>query len=161
MTTPFGKRQNPIWDMERVQSRPSAEQMQAATGAGALQNKIVLWPADGSTVSLFDPNETGFDGALAAAVSGDTIWLPSIEIAIIAGKTLPAGRAQVGISPNASLAASGFSGAALTLDQSKMSHFSIVFTASGSPSVAVDATSQNAIVESPSIATIDADGVWL
>src|SRR5512139_3215867 len=82
---------------------------------GGLENKIYLWPSDGSTITTYAATQAGLIAALAAAVSGDTVWLPSIPIALATGVTIPAGVALRGISHNAILTFSGFSGTAVTL----------------------------------------------
>lgn len=115
---PFGKA-DPVYDALRVQSNqatwPDAGGGSGSVGGAGIENKIYLWPADASTVSTFDPTEAGLIAALAAAVSGDTVWLPSIPIACTAARTIPAGVALRGISHNAILNFSGFAGACVVL----------------------------------------------
>ena len=48
--------------------------------AGSLGNKILLFRADASALIEYDPTDAGLTTALAAAVSGDTVWLPSMTI---------------------------------------------------------------------------------
>lgn len=85
---------DPYYDALRVQSNqavwPDAGGSSSGIG-GLLENKIYLWPADGSTIATFDPTEAGLIAALAAAASGDTVWMPSIPIACTSSITIPAG----------------------------------------------------------------------
>jgi hypothetical protein len=43
-------------------------------------NKIMLIHADGSCVTEYDPDDTGFNDALTAATAGDVVWLPATSI---------------------------------------------------------------------------------
>lgn len=70
-------------------------------GIGGLQNKIYVWHADSSTVDIFDPTSAGLNSAIAAAVSGDTVWLPSVTIS--GNHTIPANIRVIGISRGAVL----------------------------------------------------------
>lgn len=97
---------DPYYDALRVQSNqaiwPDAGGSSSGIG-GLLENKIYLWPADGSTIATFEPIEAGLIAVLAAAASGDTVWLPSMTIALTAAITIPAGVILRGISRNAKL----------------------------------------------------------
>lgn len=106
---PFGQA-DPIYDSLRVPSNQSIWNGPNDSGntGGGLENKIYLWPSDASTISTYDPTEAGLDAAITAAAAGDTIWLPSIEIACTTQKTIPASVALRGISHNAILNFSGF-----------------------------------------------------
>ncbi len=98
---------------------------------GALENKIYLWPTDGSTITTFDPDQAGLIAALAAAVAGDMVWLPSIEIALTSGITVGAGVVLCGISLGSILAFSGFTGTAITMAANSIcDHFIFTFTPS-------------------------------
>lgn len=105
---PFGKA-DPYYDALRVMSNQNIQG--AALGdtgtGGVLENKIYLWPADGSTISTFDADESGLIAANAAAVSGDTVWLPSIPIAVTVSITVTAGVIWRGISQNSILNLTG------------------------------------------------------
>lgn len=53
--------------------------------------KIILLPAGGGNCTFYDPNESGVDDAIAAAVSYDGIYGPfPVEIAMTHGITIPA-----------------------------------------------------------------------
>ena len=136
---------DPYYDALRVQSNqaiwPDAGGGSGSTGGTGLENKIYLWPADGSTITTFDPDQAGLIAALAAAASGDTVWLPSIPIALTAGITIPANVALVGISHEAQLNSSGFSGTAITLsDDSICCNFTATMQSNGTTAVLFDAT---------------------
>lgn len=141
---------DPIYDALRVRSGQSIapDLGGGSSGAGGIENKIYVWYADGSTVDLFDPTETGLDSAIAAAASsGDTIWLPSIDIPISAAKTLGAGVAMRGISHKAILTFSGFSGTALTLSAgSFIEGFTISMTSNGTTAIGVNAEVADAVI---------------
>lgn len=113
---PFGQA-DPIYDSLRVPSNQSIWNGPNDSGntGGGLENKIYLWPSDASTISTYDPTEAGLDAAITAAAAGDTIWLPSIEIACTTQKTIPASVALRGISHKATLNFSGFAGACIVL----------------------------------------------
>jgi hypothetical protein len=116
-------------------------------GTATLANHIYLWPADGGDVLDYPPDETGLGAAITAAVSGDTIWLPSIEIALTAGITLVAGSILRGISQGSILNFSGFSGTAIAMAENAIcDHFHFDFTPSGNDSIGLDARFSGAIV---------------
>lgn len=81
-------------------------------GSLGLTNSIYLWHADGSTIEVYDPTETGLNAAIAAATAGDTIWLPSIPITLTAAITIPADVAVIGISGQSKLLMGAISGGA-------------------------------------------------
>lgn len=140
---------DPYYDALRVRSGQSiAPDLGAGTtGGSGLENKIYVWHADGSAIDLFDPTETGLNGAITTAVSGDTIWLPSIDIPVAAAKTLPAGVAMRGISHKAILTFSGFSGTALTLSAGSYIHgFNISMTSNGTTAIGVNAEVADAVI---------------
>lgn len=142
---------DPYYDALRVQSNqaiwPDAGGSTSGTG-GILENKIYLWPADGSTISTFDATETGLNDSLAASVSGDSVWRPSIPIACTAGITVPAGVALVGISENAILSFSGFDGPAVTLGSgAKMLGGQVLFSVTGAVGVGIDNQAADTVVE--------------
>ena len=119
---------------------------------GALENKIYLWPADGGAISTFDPDEAGLIVALAAAVSGDTVRRPSIEIALTAAISIPAGVIDYPISDGAILSFSGFGGAAITLGTGSRMYFPVVrFTATGSDAIGIEAGAEDCLVYEPDI----------
>lgn len=105
MTVPFGMRNNPGWDALRVQSlnRLGGLLSDNQTPGMGLTNSIYVWHADGSDIGIYDPDEAGLIDAIAASVSGDTIWMPSITIALTTSLTLKAGVMLRGISGNAAI----------------------------------------------------------
>lgn len=141
---------DPQYDALRVFSAQSLE-VTAGDGAvstGGLENKIYLWPADGSPISTYAATQAGLVSALAAAVSGDTVWLPSIPIALTTGVTVPAGANLIGISDNAALSFSGFSGAAVTLSAgSSIFGFSITMVSNGVDAIGVNAVAAGSRAE--------------
>lgn len=155
---------DPQYDALRVQSNqaiwPDAGGAPVG-GAGGLENKIYVWHADGSTVDLFAPDATGLGLALAAAASGDTVWLPSIPIALTAAVTIPASVALTGISHDASLTFSGFSTAAIVLSANSIIEG---FTLTHSDGIGFDATTAgskviNMIVSADQAGTMGIDVV--
>lgn len=132
---------DPQYDALRVQSNqaiwPDAGGAPVG-GAGGLENKIYLWHTDGSTVDLFAPDATGLGLALAAAASGDTVWLPSIPIALTAAVTIPAGVTMRGIEQSAIISRTANSAADLVTVQGPssgiayLSHVTINCTQNGS-----------------------------
>lgn len=109
---------DPQYDALRVQSNQAIYPDAGGAppgGAGGLENKIYLWHSDGSTIDTFDADETGLNAALTGAVATDTVWLPSIPIALTAAVTVPAGVALRGISHKSIINASGFSTPAIVL----------------------------------------------
>lgn len=161
MPREFGQRINPSWDASRVRTLFGPLVFDTSDFSAGLQNKIILWPADGSTLSFFDPTEAGLNAAITAAATGDTIWRPSVSIALTAGVTLPTNTDTIGISQKAILSGSGFSGAMITTGAAILEHGALSFAASGSPSVAVDARTLTALVSSMKIVATGSDGVWL
>lgn len=139
---------DPQYDALRVQSNQAVWPDAGGApviGAGGIENKIYVWHADGSTIDLFDPDAAGLALALAAAASGDTVWLPSIPIACTAAITVPASVALTGISHDAILTFTGFATAAVTLStNSIMEHFTLThsdgigFDASASGAKVID-----------------------
>lgn len=102
---------DPYYDALRVQSNqaiwPDAGGGSGSTGGTGLENKVYLWPSDGSTITTFDPDEAGVISANTAAVSGDTVWFPSIPISLTASITVGAGVTWRGISDNSILNVAG------------------------------------------------------
>lgn len=145
----FGQRTNPSWDALRVQTLSVLGGIAVNSGSDAgLLNRIYVWHADTSTLGVYFPDESGINDALAAAAAGDTIWLPSVAIALTSGKIIPAGVTLIGLSLNSILSFSGFSGTALTLSTgSFLCNCRIQFVSSGSDEIAIDATVHNARVE--------------
>lgn len=108
---------DPVYDALRIRSGQSIapDLGGGTTGGSGLENKIYVWHADGSAIDTFDADAAGLALAIAAAAAGDTIWLPSINIALTAAITIPANVTLVGISDQAELQFGSISGAALTL----------------------------------------------
>src|SRR5512139_1293156 len=134
---------DPFQDARRVRTAQiytEAISQASLPGGFALENKIYLWPADGGAISTFDADQAGLIAALAATATGDTAWLPSIAIALTTGVTVPAGVVLIGISDNAALSFSGFSGAAVTLSaDSTVYGISIAIVSNGVDAIGVDA----------------------
>lgn len=117
-------------------------------GGGVLQNHIYLWPSNGDLPSDYVPTSAGLAAALAASTSGDTIWLPSMTIALTAGITLPAGVALTAISMDALLAFSGFSGVGITCSiGSSVSGFTVTMVSNGTTAIGIEARVTDALVE--------------
>ena len=133
---------DPLQDARRVRTAQLLGGGAAGGGVilpSSLENKIYLWPADGGAISTYDPNQAGLIAALAAAASGDTVWLPSITISCTSAKTIPADVALAGISHNAILSFSGFHGAAIVMSAgSYLFGFSVVYVATGIDAVGID-----------------------
>jgi hypothetical protein len=148
MREPLG-RNNPHDDALRLRTLALSSDSGAGGGAGSgLQNKIYVWHADGSTPGMYAATEAGLIAALSAAASGDTVWLPSIEIALAAAITLPAGIALIGIDESAVLSFTGFSGTAITMAAGAMcKNFSMVFVATGTTSLGIDARFAGALID--------------
>lgn len=147
---PFG-RADPQYDALRVFSGIATDDTSSGAGSGLL-NRIYLWPTDGSTPSDYAPTEAGLTAALAAAVSGDTVWLPSMSIALTAGVTLIAGTTLIGIDESAVLSFTGFSGTAVTMAaNATCKNFSITFVATGTTSLGIDARFTNALIDGVSV----------
>lgn len=130
---PFGIAE-PDYDARRVRSSQSIapDLGGGTTGGSGLENKIYVWHADGSTIDTFDPDAAGLTLAIAAAATGDTIWLPSISIALTAGVTIPASVTVRGIGTSASLSFSGFSGDGVTLSSgSVLQDVTVTFNGAG------------------------------
>lgn len=92
---------DPQYDALRVLS---TQALQAGQGdgiseiGGGLENKIYLWQPDGSSLIAYTPDSAGLALAIAAAYDGGTIVLPSIQIDLTDGITLPVGVTMVGLS---------------------------------------------------------------
>lgn len=101
---PFGLA-DPQYDALRVFSNQALEAGpgDGTAAGGGLENKIYLWPTDGSTITTYDPDQAGLIAALAAAVSGDTVWIPSMTIALTVGITVPTGATLRGMSRQSSV----------------------------------------------------------
>jgi hypothetical protein len=54
-------------------------------------NKIMLVHADRTCVTEYEPDDSGFNEALTAAVAGDLVWLPPGELELSSQKTVPDG----------------------------------------------------------------------
>lgn len=97
---PFGLAE-PQYDALRVLS---TQALQAGPGdgtseaGGGLENKIYLWQPDGSSLIAYAPDAAGLALALAAAYDGGTIVLPSMQIDLTDGITLPVGVTLIGLS---------------------------------------------------------------
>jgi len=116
-------------------------------GGVTLGNNIYLWPCDGGPIVQYAPNEAGLTTALSAAVTGDSVILPSIAIALTAGISVPAGVALVGISHNALLSFSGFSGTAITLSEgSLVEGFAVDMVSNGTTAIGINAEVADAVV---------------
>lgn len=145
---PFGIA-DPHYDALRVQSNQA---IMAGAGDGVvpgsgLENKIYLWHSDGSTIATYDPDQAGLIAALAAAFNGDTIWMPSISIALATGITVPADVTLAGISENAVMSFSGASGTLITLaDGVRLFNFNIRATSDGIGITVIDARYNNVVV---------------
>src|SRR5512139_4096422 len=141
---------DPQYDALRVLSTQALQigSVDNTTSAGGgLDNKIYLWPADGSTIMTYAATQAGLIAALAAATTGDTVWLPSIPIALTAGVTIPAGAALAAISENSILNFSGFSGVAVTLSVGSIAHRPIInFVATGTDATGILADAADCVV---------------
>ncbi len=151
MSYAFGRRNNPAWDALRVQSLNRlgglVSDNQTPGALGGLTNSIYVWHADGTDLAIYDPDQAGLNSAIGVAATGDTIWLPSVPIALTAGITIPANVALRGISLDAILSFSGFSGAAITMAANAVcDHFTFTYTPSGNNSIGLDARFSGAIV---------------
>ncbi len=146
---------DPLQDARRVRTAQlitDAVSNSNLPAAFALENKIYLWPADGGAISTFEATAVGLGEALAAATAGDTIWLPSIPIAISANITLGTYTALVGISEYAMLIFSGFSDTALTMAAGAVCHgFSLVFQSNGTTAIGIDARFSGAVIDNVSV----------
>lgn len=148
----FGKSRS-IADALRTATLINPRTGAGGSGSGELPpgsggNRILLYRADGSALVEYPPTQAGLGDALAAASYRDTVWLPSIEIALAAGCSVPEGVALVGIDENALLSFSGFSGTAITLAADAMCYnFRVVMASSGATAIGVDARFANALVE--------------
>src|SRR5512139_1195957 len=144
---------DPQYDALRVLSTQALQigSVDNTTSAGGgLDNKIYLWPADGSTIMTYAATQAGLIAALAAATTGDTVWLPSIPIALTAGVTIPAGAALAAISENSILNFSGFSGVAVTLSVGSIAHRPIInFVATGTDATGILADAADCVVIDP------------
>lgn len=91
---------DPVYDALRIRSGQSIapDLGGGTTGGSGLENKIYVWHADGSTIDLFEATGAGLNLANAAAVSGDTIWLPSMSITLSGTLTIATGVTVTGIS---------------------------------------------------------------
>lgn len=173
---PFGKA-DPQYDALRVLSHQSIDPGPgdgSTSPSGGLENKIYVWHADGSTIDTFDPDETGLNAALAGAASGDTVWLPSIPIALTAAVTVPAEVSVKGLSHKSILNFSGFSDPCMVLSAGSIIQDMTVnhtdgkwfsATASGSKALRIHGTAQRATIGTPTpaepwLATND-DIFWL
>lgn len=94
---------DPVYDALRIRSGQSiAPDLGGGSfGAGGLENKIYVWHADGSTLDLFDPDAAGLDLALAAAASGDAVFIPAATIS--GDHTIPASVGVVAIQRRAAI----------------------------------------------------------
>ena len=140
----------PIKDALRVLTLAGASAAAGGGGGvtGGVQNKIYLWHADGSTLDIFDPDQAGLIAALAAAAAGDTVWLPSVPIALTAAITIAANVTLIGISDKAALTFTGFSGTAITLSESAaLIECGVTFVSNGTTAIGVEASAAGVIVQ--------------
>jgi hypothetical protein len=103
---------------------------------------VLTYHANGNPVSEQAATAAGLIAALAAAASGDTVWLPSIEIALTQAITVPASVSLRGFSHNALLSFSGFSTAAIVLSAGSMIEG---FTLEHTDGIGFDASAEGAI----------------
>jgi len=75
----------------------------STTGSGVVQNKIYVWHATGAPLEIFEPTETGLGDALTAAATGDAVWIPSLEIILLAAIAIPSGVAVQGLNQHNSI----------------------------------------------------------
>ena len=144
-------RQQPIQDAFRVLTLALDDGAAGSGGSvslsGVLQNKIYVWHADGSTLGVYDLDEAGLQGAIAAAVSGDTIIFPSVTIALTVALTLTTGVLLRGLGENSILSFSGFSGAALTLEANcSLANFTLNFVSNGTTATGIQLADNNVSV---------------
>lgn len=143
---------NPIDDALRVLTLAAASPAKGDTGGssggGGLENKIYVWPANGSNIYVLDPDEAGIQAACAASFEGWAIILPSIQIDLTAALTLPVGVTLCGLSEEGSILS--FTGlnneSAVTLNtRSTLEHLTVT-VAGTQPLVGVDARAAKARV---------------
>lgn len=88
------------------------------SGGGNVPNKILLYPANGNPVVIYEPTQSDLLAAIAAQVDGDRIILPPVPILMgVSAGTLVAGGSIEGADWNSVIYFSGFSGTALTLSE--------------------------------------------
>lgn len=125
-------------------------------GSTFIPNEIYLWKSNGADVTTYAPTEAGLLAAIAASASGDSIWLPSMPIALTAGITLQGCTALVGIDEYSILNFSGFSGAAITMaDNAVCNRFSVIYVASGATAIGIDARFAGAVVNDVNVHVFD------
>lgn len=144
----FGKR-DPHWDALRAMSLSDPlNSIASGLVSGTLQNKIVLFRADGSAIVIHEPDQAGVVAVLDLASDGDTVWLPSIQIGLMTGITLPPGVAVVGVSEMSTLVFSQFSGTAITMAENAVVRgFSVSFRSNGTTAIGIDARFPGAAVD--------------
>lgn len=92
-------------------------------------NKIIHFDADGNDLTLYPATQDGLNDALAAANTGDTVWLPSRTIALTTGVVVPADVTVRGIDRDRAV----LSGGSVTLGNgSILQDFKITRTANNS-----------------------------
>ena len=146
----FGIR-DPLQDARRVRTAQILSESAANSNlpAGfALENKIYLWPGDGGPISTFDADAAGLVAALAAAASGDTVWLPSIPISLTAAITIPLGVSVIGLSHDGSILSftTLSNESAITHSASSTLEHLTVIVAGTQPLIGVDARAAKAAV---------------
>lgn len=101
---------------------------------------VLLYKTNGNPVAEFASTSAGIMTAVAAAVSGDTIVLPSRTIALTGALTLPTGVALVGLSDKSIINASSFSGTAITMAADAVCRgFTLSFVSNGTTALGIDA----------------------
>lgn len=99
--------------------------VRAAPGVAAVMlNRILLIPAGMGDPGVYDKSAAGLASALAAAVSGDAVWLP--PCALGGSQSVPAGVSLVGVSRGRCVIA----GQVTLGDGSKIEHLSITYAGS-------------------------------
>ena len=141
---------DPLQDARRVRTAQILSESVANSNlpAGfALENKIYLWPWHGG-ISTFDADAAGLVAALAAAASGDTVWLPSIPISLTAAITIPLGVSVIGLSHDGSILSftTLSNESAITHSASSTLEHLTVIVAGTQPLIGIDARAAKATV---------------
>ena len=110
-------------------------------------DSVLVFDSLGEPLAEYAATGTGLAAAIAAAGTGDTVWLPARTINLGAGVTLDDGVTLAGMGEESKIAASGFDGTAITMaDDAVCRDFELTYVVDGTMGLGIDARFARAVV---------------